>query len=110
MTIELGQVRKGTHVRTSDGADLGKVKEVWLGTDPTSTHARCDEEICSRLEVHHREGLFKDVAMYVPYSAIAEMSRDTVVLKVDEATARSKGWTTRPRWIGGDGPDVKPIL
>ncbi len=109
MTVDLGQVRKGTQVRTSDGASLGKVREVWLGSDPTSTHARCDEEICSRLEVHHREGLFKDVAMYVPYSAIAEMSGDTVVLKVDEATARSKGWSARPRWIEGDGPNVKPI-
>ncbi len=110
MTIELGQVRKGTHVCTSDGVDLGKVKEVWLGTDPSSTHARCDEEICSRLEVHHRQGLFKDVALYVPYSAIAEVSRDTVVLNVDEATANTKGWSARPRWIEGDGPNVKPIV
>lgn len=109
MAIDIGLVHKGMEVKASDGASLGKVKEVWLGTDPTSTHARCDDEVCSRLEVHHRERLFKDVAMYIPYSAIAEISGDTVVLNVDEASSRSKGWSARPRWIEGEGPAVKPI-
>jgi hypothetical protein len=46
------QVRKGMEVHTADGQKLGKVAEIWLGTGPTATNPRCDEELCSRLEVH----------------------------------------------------------
>ncbi len=82
-TIDLGQVRKRRHVYTFDGADLGMIKEVWLGTDPTSAHARGDEEVCSRVEVQCRECPLQDVVMYVLYSAIAEVSSMHVTLNVD---------------------------
>ena len=48
----IAQVHKGMEVHTADGQKLGKVAEIWLGTDPTATNPRCDEELCSRLEVH----------------------------------------------------------
>ncbi len=99
MSVDLGQVRKGMEVHSSDGVCLGKVKEVWLGTDPTSTHARCDEEMCSRLEVHRRERLMRKVVMYIPYSAIGDVSDKRVILNVDAQAASSKGWSRRPRWI-----------
>ncbi len=41
----VARVRKGMEVHTADGQKLGKVAEVWLGTDPTATHPRCDEEM-----------------------------------------------------------------
>ncbi len=117
MSVDLGQVRKGMEVHSSDGVCLGKVKEVWLGTDPTSTHARCDEEMCSRLEVHHRERLMRKVVMYVPYSAISGVSGKVVTLNVDAQTARSKGWSRKPGWIperesefGVSGRDGRPVL
>jgi hypothetical protein len=79
----VGQVRKGMHVHSSDRADLGKVAEVWLGTDPASATARCDEEVCSRVEV--RRGLLRKQVLYVPYSGIADVSGDTVTLGVNES-------------------------
>ena len=94
----LTQVRKGMEMHSSDGVCLGKVAQVWWGTDPRSSTARCDETQCSRLEVHQRRGLRKSV-LYVPYNAIAEVTAKQVVLNVDEETAKGKGWASKPRWI-----------
>ena len=98
MAVDIAQIRKGMQVRSSDGVDLGKVAEVWLGTDPARSTDRCDEELCSRVEVH--QGLLRKSVLYVPYSGIADVSGDTVTLSVDEAGAHSPGWTHKPAWIG----------
>ncbi|MDQ3930137.1 MAG: PRC-barrel domain-containing protein [Chloroflexota bacterium] len=99
--IDLGQVREGMEVVTRDGQSLGKVKEVWLGTDPSSSTQRCDEEICSRLEVQHGGILRRGERYYIPYSAIAVVAGGRVVLGVDEATLQTRGWARKPGWIGG---------
>ncbi len=99
----VARVRKGMEVHTADGQKLGKVAEVWLGTDPTATHPRCDEELCSRLEVHSG-GVLKRSVLYVPYNAIGAVSPNEVTLTVDAATVNSHDWVQRPRWLGGE-PD-----
>ncbi len=95
MAVDIGQVRKGMHVRSSDKADLGKVAEVWLGTDPTAANVRCDEELCSRIEVHH--GLLRKQVLYIPYNAIDTVGDAGVVLTVGEIKA--KGWSAAPKWL-----------
>src|SRR3712207_1263644 len=80
--------------RTADGQHLGKVTAVWLGTDPTAANPRCDEELCSRLEVHH--GFLGHRVLYVPYSAIADVVADQVTLNVDAATVQERAWTQKP--------------
>ncbi len=96
----IAQVRAGMEVHTADGQKLGKVAEIWLGTDPTATNPRCDEEICSRLEVH-AGGFFKRSVLYVPYSAIANVSADHVTLTVDAATVNEHDWRKKPSWVAG---------
>lgn len=109
MSVDLGQVHKGLEVHSSDGVCLGKVRELWLGTDPTSKDARCDEEVCSRLEVHHRGRLVKDSVMYIPYGAIADVSSNHVLLNVDLEIVNSKEWSHKPHWIEMEGsPRVTP--
>lgn len=96
------QVRHGMAVHTSDGHTLGKVERVWYGTDPTADNPRCDEEVCSRLEVHH--GVFlRRTAMYVPTSAIAEVAGKHVTLNVDAATVNEHDWIKLPPWIAAAG-------
>ncbi len=97
------QVRTGMEVHTSDGHKLGKVTEIWLGTDPTATNPRCDEELCSRLEVHSG-GFFKRSVLYVPYNAIGAVAGNQVTLTVDSATVNNHDWVQRPRWLGAE-PD-----
>ena len=94
------RVRKGMEVHTADGQVLGKVAEVWVGTDPTASNPLCDEELCSRLEVQSG-GLFKRTTLYVPYSAIANVAADQVTLNLDAATVQERVWHQKPRWVEG---------
>ncbi len=84
-------------VQTSDGIRLGKVKEIWYGTDPTESSSRCDEEVCSRLEV--RRGFLRRDVLYIPYNAITEVLAGRVTLNVDVATLNEKAWNQKPHWI-----------
>ena len=93
----IARVRTGMEVRTTDGQSLGKVAEIWLGTDPTASNPRCDDEICSRLEVRSG-GFFNRSTLYVPYSAIADVAADHVTLNVDAAAVRERPWKTKPSW------------
>ena len=93
----IAQVRTGMEAHTADGQSLGKVTEVYLGTDPTATTPLCDEDVCSRLEVQSG-GLFKRRTVYVPYSAIAGVGVDLVTLKLDAAAVRERPWNQKPRW------------
>jgi hypothetical protein len=95
----MAQVHKGMAVTTADGKPLGKVMHVWYGDDPAGSGTRCDEEVCSRLEVHlpHRGG-----ARYIPYNALGNVSGNTVTLSVDESTLNSKLWHQRPSWLPPD--------
>jgi hypothetical protein len=92
----IAQIRKGMEVKFSDGKTLGKVAHVWVGTDPVSSTERCDEEVCSRLEVHrpHWRG-----TVYIPYNAIAGVSANVVNLNLDEEQANLKLWHQRPTWL-----------
>jgi len=105
-TAIIGQVRKGMEVHTSDGHKLGKVAAVWYGTDPSASSSRCDEDICSRLEVHH--GLLGHEVLYVPYNAIKTVASDQVQLNVDATTANEHDWTKAPGWIAGADDSLHP--
>jgi hypothetical protein len=94
----IAQVRSGMPVQTVDRQPLGNVTQVWVGTDPTASSPRCDDERCSRIEVQ-RGRLLKRQVRYVPLSAIADVATDRVTLKVDAATVDEHDWLRKPQWI-----------
>ena len=94
----IAQVRSGMAVHTADGQPLGKVAQVWVGTDPTASSPRCDDETCSRIEVHSGRLLTRQVR-YVPISAITAIAADQVTLKVDAAAVDEHDWLRTPQWI-----------
>ncbi len=100
------QVRKGMKVKTSDGVRVGTVKEVWYGTDPANSTTLCDEDVCSRLEVH--QGWLRKRVLYVPYSAVADVFGTDVILNVDAVAAKEKRWDRRPGWLPVDITVVGP--
>jgi hypothetical protein len=57
----IAQVHSGMQVQTADGQPLGKVTQVWVGTDPTASSPRCDDERCSRIEVQRGRLLTRQV-------------------------------------------------
>ncbi len=94
----IAQVRTGMPVRTADGQPLGKVTQVWVGTDPTASSPRCDDERCSRIEVQRGRLLTRQVR-YVPISAIADIATDQLTLKVEAAAVDERDWLRKPQWI-----------
>jgi len=95
----LAQVRKGMEVHAADGTPLGTIAHVWFGVDPLSSDQQCDEEACSRLEVRlrHRGG-----TVYIPYSAISDVSGKHVQLSVDPGGVHKRSWQQRPAWMPPD--------
>lgn len=102
----IAQARKGMEVHTSDGHRLGKIAQVWYGTDPTASNPRCDEDLCSRLEVHH--GFLGREVLYIPYSALADVTSGHVVLAVDQATVHERDWIKQPAWIAAAAQGIRP--
>ena len=94
----LAQIHEGMRVHTADGQDVGKITQIWFGTDPSGSTALCDEELCSRLEVHH--GWLGRTVLYIPYNAISHAAGTTVTLGVNAAEVQEKDdWHRRPRWF-----------
>ncbi len=107
MTSEniVSRIRSGMQVQGADGQLVGKVTEVWIGADPRHSSERCDEDECSRLEVHHGGSTF-----YIPYTAIAEVAGKTVRLSVDAAAVNEKGWYRKPLWMRDEtSPALRPF-
>ena len=106
----IAQIHAGMHVHTADGTDLGKITQVWYGSDPGASSIRCDEEVCSRVEVHH--GLFGREVLYIPYSAIARVSGKVVTLTIAAALVpEQEEWYHKPAWIrASEGPPPAPPL
>jgi hypothetical protein len=93
--IDISRVHKGLAVHSADGIKLGTVTEVWIGIDPSESTAPYDEELCSRVEVHHSH----DAPWYIPADVMAAVDGDVVTLHVDAATARTLPWHHRPAWL-----------
>jgi hypothetical protein len=108
MAVEIGQIHKGMRVHASDGTELGKVQAMWPGIDPTSASVRCDEEVCSRIEV--RQGKGRQVrTLYIPHNAVEGVSGDVVTLSVSTETIGSRAWVIRPAWIPSKGSLVNAL-
>ncbi len=101
----LTRIRPGMHVQGADGQPVGKVHEVWIGSDPRASSERCDEDECSRLEV--QRGAF---TVYIPYNAIAEVTGKAVRLTLDAASINEKGWHRKPLWIADEPPPDLPRI
>ena len=104
----LTHVCAGMEVRTADGQTLGTVAQVWYGTDPTAPTAPCDDELCSRLEVQH--GALGRSTVYVPASAILDVTTGRVILQLDAATVQEHDWGTPPPWISAAGGQSADLL
>ncbi len=92
----ISQVRVGMDVVTSDGDSLGRVTQVYSGTEPSDPLEQCEDESC--MEVH-RQLLGREFVDYIPCRAIADVSEDAVRLKVGTDAAGIQGWGSRPGWL-----------
>ncbi len=94
----IAQVRSGMVVHTADVHPLGKVTQVRIGTDPTASRPRCDDERCSRIEVQRGRLLTRQMR-YVPISAICGDAADQVTFNVEAPAVDEHDWLRIPPWI-----------
>ena len=95
----IDQVREGMTVQSADGHTLGKIAQVWIGSDPAMGTGPCDEDICSRIEVRQRDG-----TLYIPANMIASVAGRSVTLTADQALVNEHDWYRAPSWIPADDP------
>ncbi len=100
----LTRIREHMQVRAADGQSLGRIRHIWYGIDPDQHTPRCDEDVCSRIEVPYHGTTF-----YIPITAIADVDWDEVVLTVDAATVEETGWYRKPLWIDNTAPSSNPF-
>ena len=100
----LTRIRDHMPVRSADGHTIGRVRHIWYGGDPDAHHPRCDEEVCSHVEVQYHH-----VTFYIPINAIARVGWNEVVQSVDAATLDEKGWYRKPLWIEATEPALNPL-
>ena len=100
----LTQIKEQMLVVSADAQPLGRIQYLWYGLDPDQHTPRCDEEVCSRLQVQYHGNTF-----YIPFNAIAHVRGDEVVLTVAAAMVDEKGWYRKPRWIDDTEPSSNPF-
>jgi hypothetical protein len=107
-------LREGMSVEDADGDSVGTVKAVYrpvrvapAGTGPSapasgvlapaaaSTPAPAGD---TYLKVHSGLPLLGKT-LYIPSSAIRDVSGDRVILEIDETRVNEQGWQDRPSWI-----------
>ena len=101
------RMSRGMQVRSSDGVFLGRIADIWCGTDPKQG-GECDHSACSRIEVHPaaanllqrlaRRRRPAGPALYIPCDAIAGVFGNSVELGVGGRLATER-WTDEPMWI-----------
>lgn len=90
------QITEGMEVRSSEGAKLGKVAQVYIGSDPTGSTVPSEDETC--IEV--RRGLLGREAIYIPCRVVADVSGAGVTLNIDQDTVNSTpSWYHKPSWV-----------
>ncbi len=100
----LSQLKEHMLVVSADAQPVGRIQFIWYGVDPDQHTSRCDEEVCSRLQVQYHGNTF-----YIPLNAIARVEWDEVVLTVDAAMVEETGWYRKPPWIDDPEPSANPF-
>ena len=96
----VNQIREGMHVEDADGDKIGTVSAIYQPVRVTSTGFTSAEpagDAC--LEVHAGLPLLGK-NLYVPASAIRDVTTDRIILRIDETDVDKQGWDERPAWIG----------
>ena len=90
------QIREGMEVTTSDGEKLGKVKQIWYGSETLSSRTPGAEETCFEVQ----KGLLGREKLYIPCRFVSQVSGQTVQLSADSQTARTTpSWHVKPSWV-----------
>jgi hypothetical protein len=94
----VNQIHEGMHVEDADGDAIGTVGAIYqpMRVVATTSSAAPAGDAC--LKVH--AGLsFLGKNLYIPASAIRDVTADRIILRIDQTDLDKQGWEERPAWI-----------
>jgi len=95
----VNQIRDGMHVEDADGDKIGTVGAIYQPIRVMSTTSSTPVPAGDAyLKVHVGLSLLGK-NLYIPASAIRDVSGDRIILRVDETAIDEQGWDERPSWI-----------
>ncbi|HZO24997.1 MAG TPA: PRC-barrel domain-containing protein [Chloroflexota bacterium] len=95
----VNQIREGMHVEDADGDKVGTVLAIYQPVRVASTGFGSAEPAgVAYLKVHVGLPLLGK-NLYIPSSAIRDVTADRIILTVDETRVGEQGWDERPSWI-----------
>jgi hypothetical protein len=95
----VNQIHEGMHVEDADGDKIGTVGAIHQPVrviSTTSSNATPAGDTC--LKVHAGLPLLGK-NLYIPVSAIRDVTDDRIILRIDETDLEKQGWDERPAWI-----------
>jgi hypothetical protein len=95
----VNQIHEGMHVEDADGDKIGTVLAIYQPVRVTSTGFSSAEPAGDAyLKVHVGLPLLGK-NLYIPSSAIRDVTADRIILRLDESRVGDEGWDERPSWI-----------
>ncbi|MDP9379429.1 MAG: PRC-barrel domain-containing protein [Chloroflexota bacterium] len=104
----VGQLQEGMDVLTSDGVNVGKVVQLWVGSEPAErllTSAIQERQMSYEAALANKIGVFLEVhpgaggdPMYIPWQIVDNAEGGAVHLLVTENAAEASEWRRRPAW------------
>ena len=95
----VNQIHQGMHVEDADGDTIGTVSAIY---QPVRTIATTSGTAApagdTYLKVHAGLPLLGK-NLYIPASAIRDVTADRIILRIDETDLDKQGWDDRPAWI-----------
>ena len=95
----VNQIREGMGVEDADGDKIGTVSAIYQPVRVISTTSSTPTPAGDTyLKVHAGLPLLGKT-LYIPASAIRDVTADRIILRLDETDVGEQGWDERPAWI-----------
>lgn len=95
----VNQIHAGMTVEDADGDKIGTVGAIYQPVRVTSTGLSSAEPAGDAYLKVHAGLTWLGKNLYIPASAIRDVSGDRIILRIDESEVTNQGWDERPAWI-----------
>lgn len=94
------QIRPGMAIEDADGDSVGEIAEILQPTQATVAPAGIAAAVTQAvMKVDNRGWLGLGSTLYIPVSAVRDVSGERVILVADESQREKLGWDQKPAWV-----------
>jgi len=95
----VNQIHEGMHVEDADGDSIGTVGAIYQPMRVVATTSSAAAQAGDTYLKVHAGLAFLGKSLYIPVSAIRDVTADRIILRIDETDLDKQGWDERPAWI-----------